>query len=546
MADKFQRSMKWPGLDDTYYFLPLVSEADNGKVMTVEDGEWAAGDEQASFDTEASGETIILDDAADRPLRGLRVLGKTTQNGTPTPDAPVPLVSVGDDGAIDVTVAGKNLVDMAMFDTMNSSGGHDTYDVTTHTITFDNDFTSGTAGRYKRLRNLLVGVTYTVSFDIRGTAGKIVACGWNGARTDITLTSDFVRYSSTEVVPRSDEAITFYSRLTNKGGLAAGEFMQFANVQVEIGSTATAYEPCETPQALTLATPNGLPGIPVPSGGNYTDADGQQWVCDEIDMERGVYVQRVQKMQLTSTMGTGWYAAMNGKRIYTEIKTLRKEIGSPIFCTHAVKGEWASDARGTICLGNKNVGAVGFSTADFATVDAVKAFLDANDVFIVAPLITPIETPLTDAEIAAYKALTTHYPTTTIYNDESAEMEVEYVNKNNFDADAVLFRKQTLTDAQKAQILDNIGASSRLQVHAVSVTTSLWVDSALHADYPYQALIPVNGATSEMYPDVVFDVTEALSGNYAPVADAANGGVLIYAKVVPEADIVVPTVTLWK
>ena len=88
--------------------------------------------------------------------------------------------------------------------------------------------------------------------------------------------------------------------------------------------------------------------------------------------------------------------------------------------------------------------------------------------------------------------------------------------------------------------------TSRLQVHDVSVTTSLWVDSTLHADYPYQALIPVNGATSEMCPDVVFDITEALSGNYAPVADAANGGVLIYAKVVPEADIVVPTVTLWK
>ena len=46
-------------------------------------------------------------------------------------------------------------------------------------------------------------------------------------------------------------------------------------------------------QSLTLATPNGLPGVSVSKDGNYTDADGQQWVCDEIDLERGKYVQRV-------------------------------------------------------------------------------------------------------------------------------------------------------------------------------------------------------------------------------------------------------------
>lgn len=50
-------------------------------------------------------------------------------------------------------------------------------------------------------------------------------------------------------------------------------------------------------QTITLPTPNGLPGIPVTSGGNYTDPTGQQWVCDEVDLERGVKVQRVWKAQ---------------------------------------------------------------------------------------------------------------------------------------------------------------------------------------------------------------------------------------------------------
>ena len=148
--------------------------------------------------------------------------------------------------------------------------------------------------------------------------------------------------------------------------------------------------------------------------------------------------------------------------------------------------------------------------------------------------------------MTACELLTSVSPITTIYNVDGATMHVECAPIDCVDDAALLVIPQELSDNQKQIVRENIGASSRLQVHDVSVTTSLWVDSALHADYPYQALVPVNGATSEMCPDVVFDIAEALSGNYAPVADAANGGVLIYAKVVPEADIVVPTVTLWK
>ena len=71
----------------------------------------------------------------------------------------------------------------------------------------------------------------------------------------------------------------------------------------------------------------------------------------------------------------------------------------------------------------------------FATLDEWKAWLDANDVWLAYVLATPIETPLSAEEIAAFKALKTHYPTTTIYNDESARMVVKYAadTKNYID-----------------------------------------------------------------------------------------------------------------
>lgn len=49
-----------------------------------------------------TGNPIALDDAFAAPLRGLTVYGKSTQDGTPTPDAPVPIVSAGDSGSITV------------------------------------------------------------------------------------------------------------------------------------------------------------------------------------------------------------------------------------------------------------------------------------------------------------------------------------------------------------------------------------------------------------------------------------------------------------
>lgn len=54
-------------------------------------------------------------------------------------------------------------------------------------------------------------------------------------------------------------------------------------------------------QTIALQTPNGLPGIPVTSGGNYTDPQGRQWMCDEVDLERGVKVQRVDKTCFDNT-----------------------------------------------------------------------------------------------------------------------------------------------------------------------------------------------------------------------------------------------------
>lgn len=76
-------------------------------------------------------------------------------------------------------------------------------------------------------------------------------------------------------------------------------------------------------QTLTLQTPTGLPGIPVTSGGNYTDQNGQQWICDEVDLERGVRVQMVTTMVFSDSSGFAASSTTNGIRFLRAVKKFK-------------------------------------------------------------------------------------------------------------------------------------------------------------------------------------------------------------------------------
>ena len=69
------------------------------------------------------------------------------------------------------------------------------------------------------------------------------------------------------------------------------------NIQIEEGGY-TSYEPYHEPQSLSISTPTGLPAIPVDSDGNYTDANGQQWIADYVDLKRGKLYKKVTRLNL--------------------------------------------------------------------------------------------------------------------------------------------------------------------------------------------------------------------------------------------------------
>ena len=256
-----------------------------------------------------TGNPIAVDDAFAAPLRGLTVYGKSTQDGTPTPDAPVPIVSAGDGGSVVVTLSDGN------------------------------------------------------------------------------------------------------------------------------GKT----------QTLTLPTSNGLPGIPVTSGGNYTDPQGQQWVCDEIDLERGVKVQRIASFVINAKNANGIsvtnvytnVTAATSARLATPQKTSKgMRLEKCVFCEAL---PWARDVWGRIInsinyvednsvdfiIENSYLGLSEASTVDERKTALVKYFTD-KPCRVVYRIATPIETPLTPAELAAYKALTTYAPDTVVQASDGAGLKLDY------------------------------------------------------------------------------------------------------------------------
>ena len=180
-------------------------------------------------------------------------------------------------------------------------------------------------------------------------------------------------------------------------------------------------------QTITLQTPNGLPGIPVASGGNYTDQNGQRWICDEVDLERGIYIKRVAVTVLTVDM----------------IQTLSSTIDDYcILIRPPIDYKYTAGIR-VVLMSNrfhyerqiKNKGVIfGYSNQirlyvdpnEIKTLDAAKEFIEKNQTEIMYEVNEHVETPLTPAELAAYKALTAYAPDTVVQASDGAGVKLEY------------------------------------------------------------------------------------------------------------------------
>lgn len=335
----------------------------------------------ASIQT-ASGTVVTFPQSAERAFSGLSIYGHSTQDGTPSPDNPVPIVSAGSVMTTGAQLFNFNEVTYIRCNLQDAKTGTIKSNIINSyfcSIYIDNlnEYLMENKGEQFCLR-VNDNENKKISIVIYGTdesGDKTQESDVNGRFTSIVINDDFTSITRLELrFNRLPEAFTdtetiiggimFYKGDSDiafepytGGQPAANPYEGEINVSVSDGGTQS--------QTLTLSTPGGLPGIPVTSGGNYTDESGQQWIADVKDYGTGKYTQNI-----------GQIASYNGE-----------DVGDV----------WMS------------------STGQLTT--------GAN---VIYQLATPIVTDLPAEEIAAYKALHTYSPTTTVSNDADAWMKVGY------------------------------------------------------------------------------------------------------------------------
>ena len=374
---------------------------------------------------------------------------------SPSPDWPQPNESVG---SSKIHICGKNLLNTA--NTNKSANG------VTFTLNSDKSVTINGTSTVTTFFNIDMdseinyqGTELIASLD--GSPGTVYLNIGYFAKDDRVVESieTVSRAAKTFVYP--DEAVKSRVYIYVIAGTT------FNNVTVRpmvrfVSNENSVYEPYKEPQ--TLNVPRTLPGIPVTSGGNYTDENGQQWVCDEIDFERGVYLQRIGALSLTDVDNWTVYTSDYGHYGFMLWHVLPENCSRSVgLCNQFPNVNSKSDNCVWVGVNDDSLYVVTKEWHDKG-LDTWKDHLKENPLEIIYIRPTPIETPLTEAELAAYSALHSNYPTTTVMNNQGAHMEMKY----NADTQIVFENTLRPTDAQVQAAVDawltahNLSPSIRL------------------------------------------------------------------------------------
>lgn len=189
--------------------------------------------------------------------------------------------------------------------------------------------------------------------------------------------------------------------------------------QIEEGSVSTDFKPYQETQA-TL--PYELYAIPVSSGGNVT-IDGQQYIADYVDVERGKLVRMTELIEYDGT--ENWsLQSINNNGIANFQIIVTRYISSIGMCDTLQLQKTIISNTNTegFMINNDNSLFIRINTTrGISTLETFKEFLANKHIFILYALSTPTEIDLVKEEITAFKALSTYYPKTYI-NAESEQL----------------------------------------------------------------------------------------------------------------------------
>lgn len=439
-----------------------------------------------------SGTLLNVKDSSGAFFEDFSMSGKTTQDGTPTPDAPVEIVNAGQDGTIEIKVTGKNLLPNTRIPDKTENG---------ITMKYKADgvyhFSGTSTNRFD---------SYTLNLsDISFLPGKYRFLTGKNVKSQIVVTQkntgQDIWYGYEFTINKGDKLKYWYCTV------ASGKIVDediYVYMERDTGNTLTVkdFEPPREPQTITLSSDRPL----------------AKW--DRLEKREGVWgiARNGDRKILDGTETWYRYTLYENDRLYCYCaEGIKSEIGyQKSYCTHfknensvwlSQKGKYGeySDHE---TLPNK------YFISDKPTVEEFKAWLTQQEeagtpVELVYKTAEETWEPLPEEMQSVLNALHTNYPTTVVSNSEDTEMELSYIadTKNYY-----LSREQTI----QKQILEiqNALISQKISGGGIKVTNSAKLPIVKLSVFGKSEQVTTTGKNLWGFGDISFKGYKELSVNY--------------------------------
>lgn len=318
---------------------------------------------------------VHIADSDNGKIQDMMLYGKSSQDGTPSLENPVEIKSVVNPA---IKICGKNLFDSKKFP-----------------IILNRAIDTDTGKAYESLSGNYCAIEKYIHFPY---SGKKVS--FNASMTLCAYDKD---YKFINTVNKNNGQVpigTMYVRFDIKT-------VEKDKAQIELSENATTYEPYkEQTIQLTII----LNSIPVSSGGNVT-IDGQQYIADYVDVERGKLVRMV-GVTNQDTFEVSKWDSTGSIVIYSQISNVKGETAI-VTISSKYSTDWSAGDEIHHFAQPTGQTLVIVLPKTITTVEQGEE-IRAKGFKFYYTLVTPIETDLTEEEINAFKALVTYYPTTNI------------------------------------------------------------------------------------------------------------------------------------
>lgn len=339
-----------------------------------------------TFKKSVVGNPAIAADSLARMYPGIVMEGWTTQDGTPTPEAPVPIVSAG---------------------TQNQETGKWEYEIEVGCGQLAEDsVVSHPEGEYvpdKIIFSGNIAGKYTISLE---EVGEVTYAQPGSGIISITIDG------KEEIIGKYQFPYTFIGNITEIKVFSSNSYIMFTgtiNFMLNPGSTALPYTPYLPPQTVTLTADRPL----------------TKW--DRLEKRNGQWGWVYGSMEVTLNGSENWilYYAFNG--FYLENILNGNYSRSEGFCNQFEAVTLGISDRECMWIGVANNTIYTVQNTFFSQgVQAWKDHLSQNPMTVIYKSNTETFIPLTPTEQEFMNALYTYRPTTVLSNQQDCQMTLTY------------------------------------------------------------------------------------------------------------------------